>query len=177
MAAVQQLTNGIYQRRRPERSLLYRTVQTYWPIFVKEQKRVGKTLPLFIHDEFQNFLDCGIPEKGFVRTYCHGCRHSGVIPFSCKRRGFCPSCCARRMNDEAAHLLDKVLPEVPLRQWVLSFPFDLRFAMACDQKLTNKALKIFIQEISFLQKKKAKWKGLQNPKVGAITFIQRFGSA
>ncbi len=45
---------------------------------------------------------------------------------SCKGRGFCPSCCGRRMADTAVHLCDEVLPEVPIRQWVLSFPFRVR---------------------------------------------------
>src|ERR1035438_6112993 len=108
MAAVNNaLMSGHYSRHHPERGLLYRTVEHYWPIFLREQGRVGKTLPLFIKDEFEKFLHCGIPEFGFVRTYCYGCRASGIVPFSCKKRGFCPSCCARRMNDEAAHLVDR----------------------------------------------------------------------
>ena len=145
-----------YQRRRPEMSLLYRTVESYWPTFVHEQKKVGKVLPLFIQDEFTKFLECGIPEYGFIRTYCYHCRHSGVVPFSCKKRGFCPSCCAKRMNNEAAHLVDVVLPEIPYRQWVLSFPYKLRFLMARNQELTNAALKIFHHTIGSFQKKKAK---------------------
>ncbi|MFX0677454.1 hypothetical protein ABEL36_23130, partial [Escherichia coli] len=40
---------------------------------------------------------------------------------------FCPSCGARRMAESAALLVDEVLPEQPMRQWVLSFPFQLRF--------------------------------------------------
>ena len=43
------------------------------------------------------------------------------------RRGFCPSCGGRRMADTAAHLVDRVLPRVPVRQWVLTLPFCLRF--------------------------------------------------
>ena len=38
-----------------------------------------------------------------------------------------PSCGARRMADSAAHLVDGVLPEKPVRQWVLSVPFQLRY--------------------------------------------------
>ena len=41
-----------------------------------------------------------------------------VVAFSCKKRGFCPSCVARRTSDAAAHLVDDVLPEVPTRQRV-----------------------------------------------------------
>ena len=39
-----------------------------------------------------------------------------LLAFSCKGRGFCPSCGGRRMADTAAHLVDRVIPEVPVRQ-------------------------------------------------------------
>ncbi len=177
VAAVRQFSSTKYQRRQPEQNLLYRIVQTYWPIFVHEQKRIGKILPLFVQDEFYNFLSCGIPENGFIRTYCHQCRHSGIVPFSCKKRGFCPSCCAKRMNNEAAHLVDSVLPEIPYRQWVLSFPYRIRFLMARNQKFMNAALKIYLKTISSYQKKKAKTNNMGQCHTGAVTFIQRFGSA
>ncbi|KIG11948.1 hypothetical protein DB30_02249 [Enhygromyxa salina] len=32
----------------------------------------------------------------------------------------------RRMADVAAHLVDEVFPEVPVRQWVCSLPWRLR---------------------------------------------------
>ncbi len=81
------------------------------------------------------------------------------------------------MNAEAAHLVDTVLPEVPYRQWVLSFPFKLRFIMARNQKLTNAALKIYLRAISSWQKRRAKRSGIMKSQAGAVTFIQRFGSA
>ncbi len=81
------------------------------------------------------------------------------------------------MNDEAAHLVDHVLPRVQMRQWVLSFPYKLRYQMAHDSKLTNKILNIFIQAISLFQKKRARLFGIKFSKSGVVTFIQRFGSA
>jgi hypothetical protein len=42
-----------------------------------------------------------------------------------KRRGFCPSCGARRMSRTAAHLVDHIIAQVPVRQWVLSLPIPL----------------------------------------------------
>jgi hypothetical protein len=36
---------------------------------------------------------------------------------SCKGRGVCPSCNTRRMAETAAHLVDHVLPRLPVRQW------------------------------------------------------------
>ena len=60
------------------------------------------------------------------------CRAPGVA-FSCKRRGFCPSCGARRMAESAALLVEEVFPEQPVRQRVLSVPYPLRFLFAsCD---------------------------------------------
>ncbi|ARX22851.1 hypothetical protein AM393_28980 (plasmid) [Klebsiella pneumoniae] len=64
---------------------------------------------------------------GFLRVRCESCHAEHLVAFSCKRRGFCPSCGARRMAESAALLVDEVLPEQPMRQWVLSFPFQLRF--------------------------------------------------
>ena len=46
--------------------------------------------------------------------------------FSCKGRGSCPSCNAKRMAKTAAHLVDHVFPHVPVRQVVLSVPKRLR---------------------------------------------------
>jgi Transposase zinc-binding domain len=56
------------------------------------------------------------------------CRH--FLAFSCKRRGFCPSCGAKRMSETAAYLVDYVIPSVPVRQWVLSLPIALRVLLA-----------------------------------------------
>lgn len=56
-----------------------------------------------------------------------GARDEKLLAFSCKKRGFCPSCGARRMADSAALLVDDILPHQPIRQWVLSVPFPLRF--------------------------------------------------
>jgi hypothetical protein len=38
------------------------------------------------------------------------------------------------MADSAALLVDEVLPHQPMRQWVLSFPFPLRFLFASQHK-------------------------------------------
>ena len=62
--------------------------------------------------------------------HCSKCGKDELVAFSCKGRGFCPSCCGRRMADTALHLADEVLPEVPIRQWVLSFPYRVRFLLA-----------------------------------------------
>ena len=71
------------------------------------------------------FLRCGILAHGFVLARCRDCGWCRPVAFSCRRRGFCPSCIGRRMSDFAAHLVDRVLPRCPLRQWVLTVPLSL----------------------------------------------------
>ncbi|WP_408022418.1 transposase zinc-binding domain-containing protein [Sorangium sp. Soce836] len=48
------------------------------------------------------------------------------MAFSCKGRGFCPSCLGRRMCATAANLIEDVLPEVAHRPWVLTLPWRRR---------------------------------------------------
>ena len=67
---------------------------------------------------------------GFMRLTCDACARDTLAAFSCKRRGFCPSCGTRRMNKSAAYLVDEIIPHAPVRQWVLSFPIPLRSLFA-----------------------------------------------
>jgi len=63
----------------------------------------------------EEYLRCGILEHGCLRLACCRCGFERLVAFSCKQRGFCPSCLGRRMTDTAVHLVERVLPEVPLR--------------------------------------------------------------
>jgi len=56
------------------------------------------------------------------RVRCADCAHEKLVAFSCKRRGFCPSCGARRIAESAAYLVNKVIPRVPVRQTLGFFP-------------------------------------------------------
>jgi hypothetical protein len=85
--------------------------------------------------EFRSFLNCGILARGFLRLRCQSCGHDRLLAFSCKGRVWCPSCGGRRMADTAAYLVDRVLPVVPVRQWVLSLPFALRYRILRAEKL------------------------------------------
>ena len=119
-----------YERRRPEETTLYQIVQEQLETFLAQvEAKTGAGLPEFVKDEFDAFLECGILAHGFLRVRCAECAHEKLVAFSCKRRGFCPSCGARRMAESAAHLVDQVIPRVPVRQWVLSrFRFHCAFS-------------------------------------------------
>ena len=81
------------------------------------------------------------------------------------------------MAESAAHLVDKVLPHKPLRQWVLSFPFPLRLLFAKDPQLMRDVLNLVHRAISTYLIKKAGLKKKSGAKTGSVTFIQRFGGS
>lgn len=165
-----------YQRHQPEQTLLYQLVQQHFPAFLKHQAAEGRSLPEYVQQEFTDFLKCGRLEQGFIRVRCESCHHERLVAFSCKRRGFCPSCGARRMVETAALLVDEVFPARPIRQWVLTVPFPLRFLFAAYPELMGKVLGIVTRVISTHLARLAGFTKREAP-TGAVTLIQRFGSA
>jgi len=110
-----------YRPRRPSASVLYRCVQQHletWLAQCRDGHHDEWSVPEHVEREFRRYLECGILARGFARAYCDGCGHDLPVAFSCKGRGVCPSCNARRMVATAAHLTDHVLPDLPVRQWL-----------------------------------------------------------
>jgi len=117
-----------YTPRQAERTVLHQVVREHLETFLATTARADPAgLPAFLEQEFRGFLDCGIWSRDFARFQSDGGHAETLVPFSCKRRGFCPSCGGRRMAAGAAELVDHILPHVPVRQWVLSLPHALRF--------------------------------------------------
>jgi len=104
-----------YARHRPETTLLYQLVEQRYPVFRELRAEAGRPLPDYVEAEFDAYLKCGRLEEGFLRLHCEQCHAEKLVAFSCKKRGFCPSCGARRMAEIAALLTDEILPERPLR--------------------------------------------------------------
>jgi ribosomal protein S27E len=165
-----------YQRHRPEQTLLYRIVDEYYPAFTAHLAEQGSELPGYVQREFEDYLNCARLDHGFLRVRCESCHAERLVAFSCKRRGFCPSCGARRMAESAVPLVDEVLPEQPMRQWVLSFPFQLRFLFASRPEIMGRVLGIVYRVIATHLIKKS-GRTHRTAHTGAVTLIQRFGSA
>ncbi len=68
-----------------------------------------------------------------------------------------------------------MLPKLPFRQWVLSVPKWLRYYLGKEAVLASQVLKIFLSEIE-KQLKRSCDGIMDNAKLGAVSFIQRFGS-
>jgi hypothetical protein len=167
-----------YCPRHPEETVLYQVVAENIESFLARQQERGRVVPRFVERELRAFLECGILANGFVRVHCDICRKDLAVPYSCKHRGFCPSCGGRRMADTAAHLVDHVFPEVPVRQWVLSVPFELRYRLAYDSSLVSDVLQIFVRTVFASIRRRA---GIpasnRKARCGAVGFIQRFSDA
>jgi len=129
-----------------------------------------------VREEFGAFLRCGVLDHGFLRVVCEHCHAERLLAFSCKKRGFCPSCGARRMAESARHLVEEVFGPRPVRQWVLSVPVPLRFLFASKPEAIGPVLGIVHRVI-------AGWLADQagvdraSAECGTLSLIQRFGSA
>lgn len=165
-----------YARYTPERTLLYALVQAHYPDFIARIEAEDRSLPEYVREEFDAYLRCGVLDHGFLRVACEQCRAETLVAFSCKKRGFCPSCGARRMAESARHLVDEVFGPRPVRQWVLSFPYPLRFLFASKPDAIGPVLAIVHRVIAGWL---ADQTGIEraSAQCGTVTLIQRFGSA
>jgi len=132
--------------------------------------------PRHVEREFRRLLTCNVPAHGFYRLRCPDCGHERLLGLSCAGR-LCCSCWARRTADGAAHLVDRVLPSAPYRQLVLSFPYELRFHLARDPCFLSTMLGAYLKCVFAWQRQRGRVVGIQDGQTGAITFVQRFGSA
>ena len=166
-----------YQRRMPETTVLYAIIRDNLETFLDDagaRHESGAGYPRFIEQEFRRYLDCGILAQGFARLGCPSCGFERLVAFSCKGR-LCPSCWARKAADTAANLVDRILPEAPYRQWVLTFPWEVRFLLAMDRKFLSEMLRVFLRTLFAWQRLRGRRAGIADGQPGAVTFIQRFG--
>jgi len=168
-----------YEPRRPAHGSLYQIVHEHFDTFRVQAGRVrdGEGLPRFVEQEFRDFLRCGWLAGGFARFHCGDCGYDRLVPFSCKGRALCPSCGGRRMAERAAHLLDHVFPDVPVRQWVLSLPYRLRYQLAWNHDLCRGVVAVFVRAVFRCLRAHACRHGVADGRGGAVAVIQRFGGA
>ncbi|WP_419190834.1 transposase zinc-binding domain-containing protein [Saltatorellus ferox] len=131
-------------------------VRAHLPGFLAEfeDEHGGRSLPQYVIQEFEALLECGDPAFGVSRLRCPSCATDTMVPFSCKGRRFCSSCGGRQMAQTAAHLVDRVFPDVDVRQWVLTVPRPLRLAMAMNAELCREVTRAHIRAVSASYKRR-----------------------
>ncbi len=163
-----------YERRRPEKTPLHRVVSRNLESWLEWREAAERPVPGYVEEELRGFLECGLLCFGFAQPVCMTCRTGFVVAFSCK---------GRHMAQTAAHLVDHVIPPVPVRQWVISVPKRLRGMLADRPAAVNALTKIFLAEIERLLcaavgvTRAADAPASARPRLGGISFLHRFGSA
>jgi len=160
----------VYRPRRPEKTVLFKVVKKHYKTWVNN---LGKPVPYHVDKVFKGYLECGILAKGFACAHCDSCNKDFILGFSCKGRGLCPSCNTRAMVETAAHLVENLIPAVPIRQFVISFPMRIRHYLRTDDIL-QKVLRIVVEEIR--KKLIACSPETSHAQIGAISFIHHFGN-
>jgi hypothetical protein len=166
-----------YEPRDPSRTVLYQVIAERLETFLAalHDDPDAKGWPAYVEREFYDYLQCGVLAYGFVRLGCDTCPKETLLAFSCKRA----SCAGRRMAQTAAHLVECVIPWVPVRQWVVSVPIPLRYWTAPSRDLTTQVHTIIRTTIAQFYVNQAVEHGAERQDVqpGSITFLQRAGGS
>jgi hypothetical protein len=166
-----------YAPRRPTETVLYGLVRQHLESFLAHAREHYESgLPRYVEQELRAYLKCGVFSEGFTRCHCDTCGHDLLVAFSCHGRTICPSCTGRRMANGAAHLVDRVLPDVPVRQYVLSLPFELRRLAAFKADVLAALARMFVEATFATYRARAKHAGIEGAQCGSVLCVQRFGS-
>jgi len=162
---------------------LYKIVSEHLEGWLENRSVAEHPVSVHVERELRSYLTCGILCFGFGWARCTSCGQGFVVDFSCKGRGVCPSSDGRRMAQTAAHLVDRVIPPVPVRQWVISVPKRLRCFLADRHNAIAALTRIFVEEIERLlctaagSTREGDRPSAARPRLGAVSFLHRFGSA
>jgi hypothetical protein len=79
------------------------------------------------------------------------------------------------MVQTAAHLVDHVIPRVPVRQWVLTVPKRVRYFLQHDQHIFSGVLRVFMRAVNTAVRKHSPG-APRDASFGAVAFLHRAGS-
>ena len=81
------------------------------------------------------------------------------------------------MAEAAAHLVDNILPMVPYRQFVITFPHPMRYWINTNKKLFSAVHQVIVHKIADFYSQRTAVPDHLEPRAGIISFTQRWGSA
>ncbi len=173
-----QINTDTYEPRKPRASDYFRCTEAHFEELEalwdeRYTNRYGFWRPYVMQVIYRyRYLECGDLHRGFARVKCFDCNYEYLLPFSCKRRHFCPTCHQKRVVVFGEQLCENILKYVPHRQWVFSIPKRLRIYFMFDRSLLSKlsqcAWKVLRQ---YLRQAVAD----EDAVPGAVIAIQSFG--
>jgi hypothetical protein len=121
---------ALSRTRNPRATPLYQLLEAYYEE-VKSvwEERFEKKYGFwrgFVDQVVARYLDCGVAEAGFARLQCQTCGAERLLTLSCKQRGVCPSCDAKRAAAFAAYVKDELVENVGHCLWTFTLPKMLR---------------------------------------------------
>lgn len=170
---------ALYRPRQPRKTPLYRLVEQYYEDVKavwedRFEKKYGRWRG-FIDNVVWRYLDCGTPEGGFARLRCEDCHDERLLSFSCRQRGICPSCDAKRAARFGALLADEVLEEVPHQMWVFTIPKMLRVYFLHHRELLGELSRAAYETVKELMTLAAFEDDSFRP--GMVSVVQTFAEA
>ena len=114
----------LYRPRNARTTALYQLLEAYYEDMKglweeRFEKKYGYWRG-FVDSVVARYLDCGTEEAGFARLKCSACGAERLLTLSCKQRGICPSCDAKRAAAFAAFLKDELLENVGHTMWTFT---------------------------------------------------------
>lgn len=166
----------LYEPRNPRKTTYFQCVQAHFEDLEmvwddRYERQYGFFRP-YVRDVIYRYLDCGDLHLGFARVRCQDCGHEYLLPFSCKRRHFCPSCHQKRVVEFGEWLCEEVLKYVPHRQWVFSIPKRLRGYFMTNRRLLSKLSQCAWKVLSAYLKAGVKY---DDAVPGGVIAVQTFG--
>lgn len=168
--------SGFYITRNPRKTHYFQCVEAHFEELKSCWDELYRhTLGLWryhLTDVIYRYLDCGDYQAGFARVRCDACGNEYLLPFSCKRRHFCPSCHQKRVIEFGEFILEEILQPVPHRHWVFAIPKRLRPFFMFDRTLLADLSRAAWNVLSLYLKSAVK---TNDAAPGAIIAIQSFG--
>ena len=177
VAASQHPSLALYRPRQARQTPLYQLLETYYEdVKALWEERFEKSYGYwrgFVDAVVARYLDCGVPEAGFARLKCDSCGLEKLLTLSCKQRGICPSCDAKRAAAFAAFLKDELLENVGHCLWTFTLPKMLRVYFMRQRELLGDLARLAYETIKELM-----IEAVGNDKVrpGVVAVPQTFGS-
>jgi ribosomal protein S27E len=120
------------------------------------EKEYGFLRPI-IKEVVERYLDCGNPRCGFARIRCPDCGEERLLMFSCRTRGFCPSCHSKRLEEWGEWMRETLLLDVPHRQVVFTIPKMLRIFFKYKRRLLGSLCRCALRSLPRQRERPSGW--------------------
>lgn len=158
----------LYAPRQAHRQSLYLLLLDHLETWLARQDFIRLGVAKVLAD----LMTCGIERYGLAKLRCLSCGDEAFLPLSCRRRGICISCHARRQLLAVEKILNQVLADVSYRQWTYSLPKILRAPFGYDEDLFKAVTVVVVDALTIFSRHQT---GIKDLEPGFVVVDQTFG--